>query len=133
MTALILATKAHLSFFGSCVADFRSGVLSVAAWLDETARERIALVVLCAAALLVCLYIVSVNVILGEGGRIGILERVFRNETIILLDAETAFAVQSSVEQLKKYDVVRSMEDTGRIEYMRMNSPSLVEASHLLP
>lgn len=133
MSTLLLATKSYFSFFGFRVAGIRYGVLSVAAWFDETARERIALVVLCAVALLVCLYVVSVNIILGEGGTIGILERALRNEQIILLDMETAFAVQSSVEQLKKYDVVRNMEDTGKIEYVHLGSPSLVDASHALP
>lgn len=133
MSTLLLATKSHLSFFGSRMAVFRYGVLSVAARFDERARERAAFATLCIAALLLCLYVVSVNIILGEGGQIGILERAFRNETILLLDAETAFAVQSSAEQLKKYDVVRSMEDAGKIEYVRLGSPSLVDISHALP
>lgn len=133
MTALILATKSHLSFFGSRTAGFRYGVLSAAARFGERARERAAFAILCIAALFLCLYVVSVNIILGEGGQIGILERALRNETILLLDAETAFAVQSSAEQLKKYDIVRSMEDAGTIEYVRLGDPALVDASYPFP
>lgn len=133
MTALILATKSHFSFLGSRIAVFRYGIGGAAARFDETERERVALVVLCAIAALLCLYVVSVNIILGEGVTIGLLERVLRSEEIAFLNVETVFAAQSSAEQLKKYDIVRTMEDVGRVEYVRLGSPSFVEAFQPLP
>lgn len=133
MAALILATKSNFSFLGSRIAVFRYGIGSAVARFDGASRERVAVAVFCVAALLLCFYAVSVNIILGEGGKIGAFERAVRNEEIALLDAETDFAVQSSAEQLKKNEVVRTMEDIGAVAYVRLGAPSLVEASHLLP
>lgn len=133
MTALILATKSRFSFLGSHIADVRYGIAGVVGWFDERVRERVAFAALCLVAALVGLYVVSVNIILGEGGKIGLLERALRGEEVALLDAEEAYALQSSVEQLKKYEVVRTMEDVGRVEYVRLGSPSLVEVFQPLP
>ncbi|MDO8599998.1 MAG: hypothetical protein Q7R73_00035 [bacterium] len=133
MTALILATKSHLSFWGSRIAFVRQEIFGAGRRFDDTARERFSLVLFGAVLLLLCFYVVSVNVILGEGGTIGFLERAIRTEEISLLDTETVFAVQSSAEQLKKYEVVRRMEEIGKVEYVRLGSPSLVDVSHILP
>lgn len=133
MTALILATKSHFSFLGAQAGFFRHGVLGAGGYFNDAARERISLLFFCIIALLLCVYVVSVNVILGEGGNISTLERAIREESTAVLDIETIFSAQSSAEQLKKYDVVRRMEEIGGVEYVRLGGPSLVEVSHALP
>lgn len=133
MTAFILATKSNFSLLGSRIAVFRYGIGSAVARFDEAVRDRIALFAICALAALLCFYVVSVNIILGEGGKIGALERAIRGEKIALLDAEADFAIRSSAEQLKKYVPVRMMEDVGRVAYVRLASPSLVEAFQPFP
>lgn len=133
MTALILATKSHFSFLGAQADFFRQGVFGAGGYFNDAARERISLLFFCIVALLLCSYVVSVNVILGEGGSISILERAIREEHIAILGIETIFSAQSSAEQLKKYDVVRRMEEIGGVRYVRLGSPSLVDISHALP
>lgn len=129
MTALILATKSHFSFWGSRIVLIRREILTVGGRFDDSARERMSFFLLFVTALLLFSYVVSVNIILGEGGRIGLFERAIREERIILLDKETAFAAQSSVEQLKKYDTVRRMVEVGTVQYVQLNSPALVDAN----
>lgn len=133
MTALLLATKSHISFFGSRFAGARYGVFGAVARFDETVRERVLRAVWRMAAVLLCLYVVSVNGVVREGGNIGVLERAIRSESVAVLDAETALVAQASAEQLKKNNIVRMMEDIGRIDYVRLGSPSLAEAPHALP
>jgi hypothetical protein len=133
MTALLLATKSHFSFLGSCVLFVREEIFGAYARFGDAARGSFAIVLCAAAVLLLLLYAVSVNMILGEGNAIGVLERAVQKEEIALLDAETAFAAKSSVEQLKKYDAVSKMIEAGRVVYVRMDGSSFVDALPAFP